>query len=172
MSKTVTYNEMDWDEIVKNVDLNRLDLFGRSIEGEARYQSSCQNIREKYGSVSRYIYDVKLLPLRQEIELLGKDVLMEKTSINQTCSLTRPRVLFVENDFSYYTKPLIKHHLIWSLEEWNDTLAIQAFLEQKLPNCRIIFFINPMHLRSVKDIFHIHVFSQLVTIPNATDSLE
>ncbi|KAJ9081524.1 hypothetical protein DSO57_1013872 [Entomophthora muscae] len=146
MSKTTTYNEMDWDEIVKNVELNRLDLFGRSIEGEARYQSSCQNIREKYGSVSRYIYDVKLLPLRQEIELLGKDVLMEK--------------------------PLIKHHLIWSLEEWSDTPAIQAFLEQKLPNCRIIFFINPMHLRSVKDIFHIHVFSQLVTIPNATDSLE
>jgi hypothetical protein len=98
-------------------------------------------IREEYGSVSKYITEVILHPL------------------TLTEGKAKPNVLFVKNDYSYDVNEDINHYLIWSFEPWKDDEEISSYLREKIPDDKFLFFENPIHLRSVKDIFHIHVFS-------------
>ncbi|KAI9296294.1 hypothetical protein K502DRAFT_289722, partial [Neoconidiobolus thromboides FSU 785] len=128
-------------------ELQKLELFQRNPADEEIYQQAIDNIKQEHGTVTNYINNVKLASLKKEVN-------------NDDCNLYRPRVLLIENDFGYHLAEGIEHHLIWSLEKWYNPKQILGFLKKELSGREYVFFLNPDHLRSIKEVFHLHVFSR------------
>jgi len=67
------------------------------------------------------------------------------------------------NAFPYGVAPGISHHLLWLSQGHSIAPAmVQAEIERRFPTQEFdtLAFVNPIHNRSVKEVYHTHVFSR------------
>lgn len=73
------------------------------------------------------------------------------------------RVVWAVNDFPYSLAPGIEHHCVWAPSHQAAAPdALAACIEENRPTetWETIWFVNPAHLRSVRDVWHAHVMSR------------
>ncbi len=73
------------------------------------------------------------------------------------------RLVLTRNEFPYFLEFPIEHWLIWSDQPLNDDqLSIASDYYFPSSEFETLGFVNPPHLRSVKSVFHAHVFARPV----------
>ena len=67
------------------------------------------------------------------------------------------------NDFPYYVTEGIKHFVLWSSKE-QDWTVYEDYVTTKFPRhvYDVLMFENPIELKSVKSVVHVHVFVRLL----------
>lgn len=72
-------------------------------------------------------------------------------------------LVWAVNDFPYSLEPGIEHHCVWApSHEAAAPAALEAFIEVHRPGntWETLRFVNPAHLRSVRNVWHAHVMSR------------
>jgi hypothetical protein len=72
-------------------------------------------------------------------------------------------LVWAANDFPYSLEPGIEHHCVWApSHEAAAPAALDAFVEAQRPRSdwETLRFVNPAHLRSVRNVWHAHVMSR------------
>jgi hypothetical protein len=136
-----------WESLSNIIKSNELHLLGRDNEGERKYQEWSLNVKEKYQSISDVVY--------HNIFNCEFDIHSEKKiALKHT---KRFDVVLRKNDFPYHLTDDISHYLLWSC--WILSLEdVEIIIQKKLPNKEFMYFVNPPHLQSIKDIWHAHIF--------------
>ena len=168
---------LNWDELVVLVGAGRLEALGRLDWQLVQYGKSKAVMLREYHSVTDRLRDVRLAaPCRLEDGRKRCD--WTQQSHAQQMEPSPPghpmrvvadddglpmRVCWWENEFGYAIDSGIGHHLLWSDRYLSpDSRLFQRLLsEHRLSNeFEVLTFINPLHLRSIPDLQHIHVFSR------------
>ena len=118
---------MLWDDAKMCIVLDRLDLFRRSKEVMAKYQEYIMAVNRNGTSV--------------------RDIIMKKM-------MGRP-IAWMKNEFPYDVKGAV-HYLICSDTPLSDE-RIREIAGRHAVGREFVTFVNPDHLRSVKDLWHAHV---------------
>eukprot|EP01113_Clastostelium_recurvatum_P042969 TRINITY_DN7034_c0_g1_i1.p1 TRINITY_DN7034_c0_g1~~TRINITY_DN7034_c0_g1_i1.p1 ORF type:complete len:181 (-),score=25.78 TRINITY_DN7034_c0_g1_i1:39-560(-) len=153
------------DMIQKHKDNNTLHELGRAKDMLDRMFAHTDKMKTIWRSMGDYILS-RLFGFEYETD---PDSSLYR-AIPDTGKMT---TLFVPNDFPYNTEEGIDHWLLWSLTPIPDEEA-RAFLDAKLVDSdgkvlRYVYFVNPVAVRSIKEVSHYHVFfkkwSLAVTAP-------
>lgn len=73
------------------------------------------------------------------------------------------KLVWAPNDFPYSLDSGIDHHCVWAPSRHSATpQALAACIEEHKPAAvwETLYFVNPAHLRSVRDVWHAHVLSR------------
>jgi len=173
-------HKFSWQEIVERIRDNELAAFGRFHSGIEQYAQFGANIRKKYVSMSDYIYaSVFGFPCKTR-----EDGLL-KAEVGPSC---QAQTVFRANDFAYALEDSVSHHLVWCIGEEiaspEPSLAstsssnpfhpsesgpvsvvslekrVQKAVDINLPGQEVVWFVNPVELQSIREIYHAHVFSR------------
>ncbi|CAD6448028.1 1a9f4b13-8765-442a-882a-fa122e4c8120 [Sclerotinia trifoliorum] len=154
------YQVLSWPTVRRIISDNRLDLFQRKPSDLRRYLEYCYNIKQKYGSVMRYMLDVKLQ--WKESELIAQDVPFRNEDDFKVSM----------NDWPYGIDAKIVHLVVWTkfaLEddpETGDTRDdvkreidrwVDAVFGEKCGGENVIWFRNWRSLKSIHSVEHFHV---------------
>lgn len=119
-------------------------------------------LHRKYIIKEQYINDTKLFKIfYRSVEDMIKIKYFKFKSIvinNKVESINTNMInkVLCENNYGYNVEKNVEHKLLWSLNDLSDE-NIKMFLDDKI-NKEYIYFRNPANLRSIPDLFHIHVF--------------
>jgi hypothetical protein len=160
---------MEWSELVEILgddhgdvkpDLARLS---RSVEQQKSYQIYQRDLLLTWRSVLDLIlcrkFDAVFAPLRQPIEEGGK--LVATPPLHQVHAVHKRLVL---NDFPYYMTEDIDHYVLWKIgggacTEDDIQEAKQQLVQQGYDAC-MLHWTNPLHLKSIPEVDHIHILAR------------
>jgi len=63
----------------------------------------------------------------------------------------------VLNKYPYALQKGIYHYVLFALQPL-DSSSIQHEIQVKFKNRPVVWFINPLYLQSIKDLWHCHIF--------------
>lgn len=139
---------LSWDKITGLIREKDFHHFGRSSEVCKSYRRDKEKTKILYNSSRDMIlittFNYKSVIAKND-RLVG---MVDKGCIKNVLSM---------NTFPYYVQEGISHKLLWSIKDLNDK-EIREYLGKELFGLEYVYFRNPEHLRSIPDIFHIHVF--------------
>ena len=72
------------------------------------------------------------------------------------------QVVWRANDYPYYLVDGIHMDVVWCEAGSIAVDALHALIADKLPNHQVQTFENPVHLRSVPELHHVHVISRKI----------
>jgi len=125
---------------------------GRMADKIVQYRAFRKQMGDEYESVDDYVAS-KVFDFKCEIN---------PTSAKLKAiypSLTEPLVVWRENDFPYSLEGDVEHHVLWTTGELTEQMILNAIaIERQGYEC--VHFINPPHLKSVKNVAHAHIFSR------------
>lgn len=176
MNRQFAKDPMSWNDIKKIIDEERFDLLSRSKLQEVEYQSHCIELKCKWKSVSDYML----------VRVFNFDCVLDESSgrysanpdvINKGEEQTR----LMLNDFPYHFVSGIQHWCLWKLNGYvndNEILAAKRTIlsarrtptvdeSHSVPvlmfenDSKVIYWKNPSHLKSIPDIDHVHILSQI-----------
>ncbi|KAJ1872325.1 hypothetical protein LPJ55_003207 [Coemansia sp. RSA 990] len=141
--------EFTWLEVKQLVASNRLELLGRTEPKELAYREDMRQIREKYGSVTNYIQQVKLAAFI--------------ANVNE-------QYLMIPNDYPYALPENTQHYIVWSKVPLTPGTVpdhqVQELFAKKLDaqfgsdRYEWVWFVNPPHLQSIPEVVHGHLIVQ------------
>ncbi|KAJ2320367.1 hypothetical protein H4S02_007000 [Coemansia sp. RSA 2611] len=141
--------EFTWLEVKQLVAANRLELLGRTTPEELAYREDMRKIRDEYGSVTKFILEVKLA---------------------EFIASSAERYLMIPNDYPYSLPATTRHYIIWSKVELTSGTVpdpeIRALFSKKLDaqfgsdRYEWVWFVNPPHLQSIPEVVHGHLIIQ------------
>lgn len=68
---------------------------------------------------------------------------------------------FAVNPAPYYLESSISHHIIWATYELTENEVLDILEKERISRgFQALFFRNPGQYQSVKNVFHVHVFSR------------
>ena len=110
--------------------------------------------------------NIKVLPIprKKELNKIYLKSLENASKVSETIwskYLKYKEYNIVLNDFPYDLEKNIEHYVLWSRKRLEND-SIEKILKQEFKNLNIVFFENPEYLKSIKDIFHIHIFVKLL----------
>ncbi|AGE48483.1 protein of unknown function (DUF3605) [Paramecium bursaria Chlorella virus AN69C] len=122
---------MKWEDAKMCIALDRLDLLRRSPDVLRQYNEYRQNL----ASNGINIRDVILKKMRKRL------------------------VKWMKNDYPYNVEGT-KHYLIWSMTPL-ENYFIRDFADKYTGGREYLTFVNPEHLKSIPDIWHVHVLVRM-----------
>ncbi len=123
------------------------------------------NIQKKYSEAREYVKSLNFRKYSDFIKIkhlaynsnLNKDGLIVSRKVK--CSLSYK---FVENEYPYYFKDeSIKHYIIWSLKPLDHYDIYKIINENNNKYINWTWFVNTTDKKSVKDLWHCHVFLKM-----------
>lgn len=141
---------LSWEKIVKLIDCEEYQMFGRSIEVCKKYRQDKKKNKMLFNS-SRDMILIKYLNYKPVVS--KNDRIVGIQNKKKKCI---DKVLCC-NTFPYSVGEGIDHKLLWATKDLTDK-EIVKFLDNKLFGIEYVYFRNPEYLRSIADIFHIHIF--------------
>lgn len=133
-----------------------LGQLGRSKQGIKEYQRFKEQILLKYVSLVDFIKITKL-SFESRTGDAGK-----LSAIEPTAEPVPPKVLWIPNDFPYSFEAGVQHDCIWSTKPMTPE-AIEATIQQRIPEHEHVWFVNPPELGSIPGVWHCHVLSRPCT---------
>lgn len=141
-------NPLNWDKISSLIENNEFSHFGRDSDVCKAYRRDKERTNLIYNS-SRDMILINVFKYKSVIAKNNKLVgLSDEKCIDKVLNM---------NTFPYYVEEGISHKLLWSIKDLSDK-DIKKYLTEKLIGLKYVYFRNPEYLRSIPDIFHIHVF--------------
>ncbi|PRP81017.1 hypothetical protein PROFUN_11169 [Planoprotostelium fungivorum] len=177
-----------WEELLEIVKKGELNRLRRTDEATRYYLQFVENIKSKYGSIERFVLDVKL---EWNIPVDSMDI----TPSSQFSSIGHPsQSKMMKNDFPYALPHDVEHWVLWSrlpflppfrededehvtrsrsrglsgitgthVPEENHTAAageIRRFVSTQWPeeSYTCAWLLNPPALQSVRGVSHFHMF--------------
>lgn len=153
---------LGWQEIIGYIDTNQLQNLSRHKNGEEVYKNNMKDINNKYNTIDDYIYDT----------IFGYPTFINngKISVMKDINVSELPILRL-NDYPYYFEENVCHYILWHTQEFSDSV-IEKLLEEKLPyilnkpfvkkNYDYVYWVNPVNLKSVKNIWHAHVVIRFI----------
>ena len=139
---------LSWEKIVRLIECKEFRIFGRSIEVCKEYCRDRKKNKILFNS-SRDMILVKYFNYKPIVAKNDKIVsIYDKKCIDKVLCC---------NTFPYNVDEGISHKLLWSSKDLTDK-DIVKFLNKNLFGLEYVYFRNPEYLRSIPDIFHIHIF--------------
>jgi hypothetical protein len=148
--------QLSFNEIKYYVETNQLERLGRLPADLKIYKETLAKIKEEYQSISDFILHSKFKIPLVEGTVNGGSV---KKRVVTPTKEDLEKIIFEVNDFPYAKEDDVSQHLIWSMKPLSEERII-SILNDKLPNSEYVYFINPPHLRSIREVYHVHVFSR------------
>lgn len=141
----------NWNELKEIIEKKEFEKLGRFPEELQKYKMILNQIKEEFFTIDDFIL-YKFFKFPYQIQNGKKKIIFLKTEDIQ-------KKILVLNDFPYAIEEGIQHYLLWSLHELT-LLEIEEFLKQtfSIQKKDYLYFINPENLKSIKNIFHIHIF--------------
>ncbi|ETO31032.1 hypothetical protein RFI_06089 [Reticulomyxa filosa] len=160
-----------WNEIKEWAENKTTENFKRSAKLGIEYSKTLKEREKVYHSRNDHILILKYGFPPKKHEKSGKLC----ADVNDENDTKIPIELFTPNKFPYLIEPNIYHYLLWFRKQFKD--IPQETLNQKilqyvlnehkktnnlpsfsLQHLDIVWFENPLHLRSYPGISHLHVF--------------
>ncbi|KAG0260253.1 hypothetical protein BG011_002034 [Mortierella polycephala] len=164
-----------WEEIEKAIDSQSLHVLRRTDKGQYEYERWQQNIdRSKHENVGEYIaLEILLWPdLKDPAERQdGADNLLAE----ERYKIIEPRLTFRLNHHPFPVQESIQYYVLWSTRDMSvldERDRLEKYLQHQLGRAaspelippavgkrkQWMWFVNPIELRSVASIHHLHVF--------------
>lgn len=143
----------DWNTIKADVVGGRTTLtYDRDVECDQRYKNNQQYVKRlKYRRYSDYV-KVKLLGF-------GTRCLKDGTLVARKIPGKSVDHLFIKNAYPYtFGDDDIQHYLIWSLTPLEPHVIEDIVAQSSVEYADYVWFVNDMAARSIKDLWHSHVF--------------
>jgi len=143
--------KLSWSEIQTFVKAGEYHLLGRTKEDFIIYKEWHKKILLEYDSMTDYILHT----------MFHYDVIENNNKKRAELKDDLPKQVFLRlNDFPYSLEDDIVHHILWYSTSTIPKKEIENILMSQLPCCEYLYFENPVHLRSIRSIHHLHVFSR------------
>ncbi|EGC33953.1 hypothetical protein DICPUDRAFT_80304 [Dictyostelium purpureum] len=153
-----------WEDLKNIIKEGRLEILGRKNKDQLDMERHMSKVKSEFNSAKDYI-DFKVFQFPTELKAFENE---ETGLVYQRRVSVRPnnieqRLVIRPNDFPYHCDADISHWVLWCLkpltfEEAKEFISKIFKREYANDNDGFIFFVNPEHLQSIKDIFHYHVF--------------
>jgi hypothetical protein len=149
-----------WKQLVDIVSNQELYKLKRDANMLNEYKLFMDRIKREFVSVEVYlahkVFDAPLIKVvKEEKEIFDLDE-------EKKCAWKSNRkIVFRPNDFPYFIKDGIHHDILWS-NETLDSDTIKEVVSEKMKQLErkeFIYFENPVQLKTVPNLFHIHIFS-------------
>lgn len=121
-----------------------------------------ESVQKKYYEAREY---VKSLHFRQYSDFIKVKHLAYNSNVNKDGLIVSRKVkcslscVFVENEYPYYFEhENIKHYIIWSLKSLDHYEIYRILNESNVEYTDWTWFVNTTAKKSVKDLWHCHVF--------------
>lgn len=139
----------NWSFIKTKIN-NKNFNFMRSDQSQYNYDKNKIKILKKYNTYEDYI-KVVLFKFKYIRNIQNKI---------ETNDHKCDKILFILNKYPYNIEKSIKHYILFSLKPLNKNEIIKV-LSKILINYEFIFFINDKNTRSIKNLWHCHVFVKI-----------
>lgn len=143
--KVIQY-PISWEQLEIILKEKDYDQFGRCEDDDMAYKAE-KIIRKKIYKSSGDMIKIKHLNYLPKENKDGKIFAVKYFNSKNT--------ILTSNKFPYYVKA--HHSVLWSIKDLDDE-EIKTKLDKVLKDRKYIFFRNPEYLRSIPDLFHVHVF--------------
>ena len=149
---------ISWQKAKYYIETNQLHLLARNEDQHKIYIKEMDLVKQKYKSIGDHIYH----------NILHYDVINENNKLVAVCKNSNKEKLMVLvlNNYPYYFESNITQYVLWSITQIDEN-NIKSILEEKLPyilnkpfvkhNYDYMYWINPIQLKSVENIWHCHV---------------
>ncbi|KAN0019808.1 hypothetical protein ACTFIU_003030 [Dictyostelium citrinum] len=157
------YCERSWKDLKEIIQGDRLEILGRKLKDQAEMEKHLKVVKQQFKSIKDYI-DFKVFKFpTQSINYIDEKGIEVNRLITIRPENLEQKLVFRPNDFPYSCDKSISHWVLWCLKPLDHEDA--KHLISKLTNREFsnddngfLFFINPFHLQSIKEISHYHVF--------------
>ena len=174
MNRKFSTIPIKWDDITKIIDEERFELLSRSHSQEVVYQAHCVKLKGEWRSVTDYIL-VRLFQFDRMFDEQSGKYFADKDIVANSFISTR----LLLNDFPYNFASDIQHWCLWKLNGiLNDEEVVKAKQmilnklekEEVSTHCSssaegdsvmMIHWKNPIHLKSIPDIDHVHILVRI-----------
>ncbi|KAJ2792784.1 hypothetical protein H4R20_006723 [Coemansia guatemalensis] len=145
---------ISWSHFKKLVDTDDLGSLVRSYEVKIAYEHHKIKVLQHYDSMADYLQKNALADFIAETNLPGFDAASPITSSD---------FLFLRNDFPYHLEDDIEHWVLWCKKRLDigyvaPEAAVQAIMRKFGHDIEWRYIVNPVHLQSVPQLSHAHVF--------------
>ena len=154
-AKAGTEAVLRWEDLQRILRTGALDELERTHAMQKQYSEFSKRLKEEWVSVGDALLHRLFCWPSARCPERGK--LMASAP-----SALQPQLLWAVNDFPYALSEGIQHHCVWSSAGEVAPQELQAFVLQHRPShtWQSIVFCNPVHLQSVRNVWHAHVMSR------------
>eukprot|EP00468_Gymnochlora_sp_CCMP2014_P012992 CAMPEP_0167751048 /NCGR_PEP_ID=MMETSP0110_2-20121227/6342_1 /TAXON_ID=629695 /ORGANISM="Gymnochlora sp., Strain CCMP2014" /LENGTH=176 /DNA_ID=CAMNT_0007636461 /DNA_START=100 /DNA_END=630 /DNA_ORIENTATION=+ len=149
---------LHFPEIKEIVDKGILDVLGRTPKGQAEYRAFREKLYKEWFGMQDYIlfkkFDIKP----------SRDQKTSKLRILPSSVPEKAMSTLCLNDFPYNFAADVKHFVLWKLNEALTQADIEKAIQELHSNNKVknvVSFINPVRLRSIREIDHAHIIIQV-----------
>lgn len=156
--------ECSWDELQTFVNGNVLHkegvlILGRPAEFDAEYTKEKREVKAIY---VEYIDFIKSKYLAYDLEEIQCDDGVKLRAIAPVTDRYEYHSLR-PNMYPYSLEPSVKHFVLWSTKRLNPG-QIENCIKKEYPNQEYLWWENPLNLKSIPEVFHIHVLIRLLNV--------
>ena len=151
-----TNKPIEWNYLIKWLEDGQKILLYRNEQNTQRYIEHQQAVAKEYRSINDFIR-IHYLKWDADIDKFSQ----KRIAIPSLHSIKEP--LLTPNAFPYYLVNEIQHWLIWcDLKPKEPNKIIGQIINREFPREKFerLYFVNPPRLRSISDVFHVHVFTR------------
>jgi Protein of unknown function (DUF3605) len=144
-----------WQTLKQNIIQGKTNLdFQRKDEIQRKYHEAREYVQSlKFREYSDFI-KIKHLAYNSNV---NKDGVVVSRKVKNSLSY-----MFVENEYPYcFEEPSIKHYLIWSLKPLDYLEICTIVTINNLQHMDWTWFVNTTAKKSVKDLWHCHIFLKM-----------
>lgn len=141
---------MNLDDIKKCILSDNLDKLSRTADMEDRYKTYQELTLKEWISVEDYI----------KVKYFGAATIYNEQRMKYSLLKHCPPVqyTFQPNDFPYDTGTNVKHYVLWSLKPLSNREIDEILHDEVSDEYSLVWFEQTYDQKSIKDIWHIHVF--------------
>jgi hypothetical protein len=155
-------HKLSWAEVQAIVRHKRFDLFGRLPGPLVVYLEFMSKVKQTYKTVGDYVLHSKFgypcQPQRIIDDVVGGNSTTKLVALLPD-TINNDIAIWDKNDFPYALEDEIQHHLIWSHTPPPEEVILKL-IEKHLPGQEYCYFVNPPSLRSVANVYHVHILSR------------
>jgi hypothetical protein len=152
-------HKFSWEEVHDVIQKREFARLGRLEDDFAVYSKFMDEVKKKYVTVGDYILHSKFGYPCVPTPINESDPSETKLAAVVPEHIDNDLIIWTKNDFPYALEEPIEHYLIWS----HNTLPkekILSLIDHNLPNKEFVYWINPPILRSVANVFHVHILAR------------
>ncbi|KAF2073888.1 hypothetical protein CYY_004812 [Polysphondylium violaceum] len=147
-----------WEDLKRVINEGRLHELGRRENDQLEMTKHMTGVKAAYHSIKDYI-DHRFFDFPVQDVIVNSNVKKVSTRPQEISQ----KLVFRPNDFPYNCEDSVSHYVLWCLkpltfDEAKDYLDSYLGRQYGDDSNGYIFFVNPEHLQSIKEIFHYHVF--------------
>jgi len=149
-------NPFPWEVVKHYASRREIHMMSRLPHVQDKYDEWSRSIRADFQSIDDWLLSVVFNISLERCPESGKlKAVRDSPAVNQAA------YAFRKNDFPYNVEQGIHHNVLWTLQETSDD-ELRNIIEKHYDSSKVeyVFAVNRPQHRTVKTIYHAHVFSR------------